>query len=72
LFVDIPANGEPLICPSCKSLILPGQATDRIAFANDNPDGLASMNGLYHAPCAKPLLSVKRAYDMLGNWGSGF
>ena len=48
--------------------IWPGQTSETIAFPTNDPHNLADMNGDYHAACAKPLLSVKRAYDMLGRW----
>lgn len=60
-------GGEPWMpsCPSCKSLIAPGEKVEDIRFDANDPHNLAEMNGTYHVECARPILSVKRAYDML-------
>jgi len=71
MFMDVPASGEPHLptCRSCQAPIWPGQTRQEITFPANDPHNLAEMNGDYHTDCAKPLLSVKRAYDMLGRWG---
>jgi hypothetical protein len=57
--------------PSCKRCVLPiqkGEAAEQIRFMND-PDGkLRSLNGLYHARCAQPYLSMSRILN-LSPWG---
>jgi hypothetical protein len=49
--------------PWCKRCVLPiaeNDATESIQFAHD-PDGkLRPLNGLYHARCAEPYLSMSR------------
>lgn len=64
-------GGEPWVpaCKSCRAPIHSGQPVERIVFDPNDSNGLGDMTGTYHAACAAPILSVKRAYDMLsGNW----
>ena len=63
-------GGEPWTptCQSCRGIIAPGQKVEEIHFATDDAHQLHDMNGTYHAECARPILSVKRAYDMLNRW----
>jgi hypothetical protein len=61
-------GGEPWTptCRSCRAPLAPDDNVERIEFAANDNHQLADMNGLYHEACARPILSVKRAYDMLG------
>jgi hypothetical protein len=56
------------VCQGCKGLIAPGQPVEHIRFDPDPSleQKLEEMNGPYHAECARPILSVKRALDALG------
>ena len=78
MFVDtsIPGGpgGEPWTptCRSCRGLLLPSDPVERIEFQQGDEHNLHDMNGIYHAACAKPILSVKRAYDMLSGFSLGF
>lgn len=71
MFMDATSPGRPggepwtPSCRSCHEPLKPGDAVERIEFPHDE-HGLHDMNGMYHAACAKPILSVKHAYDMLG------
>jgi len=75
MFLDFagPAGpgGEPRewICAGCKNLIVDADQCAEIKFGNDPK--LERLNGKYHSECAKPILNLKRAYDMLGRL-SGF
>jgi len=63
-----PRDGWDDVCQGCKSLIVPGQEVSQVRFDADptSEHQLEQMNGAYHAECARPILSVKRALDMLG------
>ena len=71
MFVDIPAGGEsgdePIAprCRSCKQPIAPGSPRETLSFPTDDALGLSAFNGAYHAGCAQPYASLKRALDML-------
>jgi hypothetical protein len=71
MFMDIPASGEggfeplPPRCHSCKQFIAHGAPTETVAFPVDQEHHLQDLNGLYHAECARPYLSIYRALDML-------
>ena len=52
-------------CPSCKRPIAAHEAVEHIRFDPDPVNRLEEMNGAYHADCAKPLLSVVRALEIL-------
>ena len=57
--------------PSCKRCILPikeGEATKYIQFTNDPEGKLRSLNGMYHARCAEPYLSMSRILNF-NPWG---
>lgn len=51
-------------CHSCRKAIAPGERTAQVRFDEDD-ERLRTLNGLYHHSCARPILSVKRALDML-------
>lgn len=53
-------------CTSCKGLLLPDHLTEEVRFEHDPVHRLHEMNGVYHAECAKPFLSLARALGMLG------
>lgn len=55
-------------CQSCKQPISSGQPTEELRFERDAEHGLDEMNGIYHAECARPFLSIKRALDVLGRF----
>lgn len=57
-------RGEDL-CKRCQLPIAAHEATEEIRFDPDPEHRLDEMNGLYHAECAKPYVTVKRALDML-------
>src|SRR5258705_12202773 len=64
-------GGGPPPGPSCKRCILPiqeGEPTERIHFAHDPERKYAALNGLYHARCAQPYLSIARILN-LNPWG---
>lgn len=52
-------------CRSCKQLILPQHPTEEVRFEHDPVHRLDEMNGIYHADCAKPFLSIARALEAL-------
>ena len=56
-------------CKSCNMPIFDDQPSEQIAFAQDNGHKLEELNGTYHVECARPILSAKRAFDMLSRWG---
>ncbi len=72
MFMDVTEPGGPggepsqPHCHSCREAITPGQPTAEVRF-DDGDERLQALNGLYHHGCAKPILSVKRALDMLRN-----
>jgi len=59
--------GEPWHpeCKSCRGVIGPDEATEQLHFDRDEEHRLDEMNGTYHAECARPYLSIKRALDAL-------
>ena len=59
-------GGEPSQphCHSCQRVIAPGEPTAEVRF-EDGDERFRMLNGLYHDGCARPILSVKRALDML-------
>lgn len=61
------SRGDPWarVCHSCKKPIGVNEPTEELRFDVDPERKLEEMNGTYHAACAKPLLSIKRALDML-------
>ena len=70
MFLDLRPDGgggNAAVCPSCKRPIWPGEDAHLIHFAHDDPDGLDSLNGLYHRACAQPYASVIRAINALRN-----
>jgi hypothetical protein len=70
LFLDQKAHGEPWdgrrLCRSCKTPIDPAEPAAELHFDGDFEQRLEELNGAYHARCAAPLLSIKRALDALG------
>ena len=55
------------LCQGCSGVIGRDDPVAHVHFDADG-HGLEKMNGLYHAGCARPILSVKRAYDVLSRW----
>ena len=53
-------------CRSCKELIRPGEATEEIRFQPHPGHRIEDLSGLYHAECARPYLSLARAFYLLG------
>lgn len=53
-------------CKSCRSPIGCDEPTENLSFAADPEYKLEELNGVYHAACAKPLLTVARAIHILG------
>lgn len=75
LFIDtsIPGGGgEPWVpqCRACKGSIAQGQPSAEVRFEKGEDARLRELNGLYHAACARPILSVKRAHDMMRRFGA--
>ena len=69
MFLDLDSNGywdAGPSCKSCKQIILPAHDTEEVRFDHDPVHRLDEMNGIYHAECAKPYLSMARALAMLG------
>jgi len=71
MFLDTNSQGggfwgpsEP-ICKRCKNPIAANTPSEDLHFDHDPEHQLHELNGTYHAACAAPLLSVKRAMDML-------
>ncbi len=57
-------------CKSCHEPIAPDAPSEDLRFDAHPGHDLEEMNGTYHAECARPLLSIKRAMDMLSRpWG---
>jgi len=58
------------VCQGCKGVLAPGQPVEHIRFEPDpaSEHKLEEMNGRYHAECARPILSVKRALDALNRF----
>ena len=52
-------------CQSCKRPIGPGEPVEHLSFENHFEHRLEDLNGPYHAECARPYMSIKRALDML-------
>lgn len=57
--------GRPT-CPSCRQTITEACSTQELRFDPDPVHRLEDMNGLYHAACATPFLSLQRALGMMG------
>lgn len=74
MFLDVTGNdGFPgdrpgPTCTSCRRPIAAGEAVENLEFDPDPVHRLEEMNGLYHADCAKPLVSLQRAMRMLGRF----
>jgi len=75
MFLDEKSHGEPWgegpLCRSCRQPIDPAEPIERLNFDNQREHRLEALNGAYHARCAKPYLSVKRALDALGRLSPG-
>ena len=71
MFLDSKAHGEPWdgrrVCRSCKAPIDPAEPVEELRFSTDTGHKLEELNGTYHERCARPILSVKRALDVLSN-----
>lgn len=71
MFLDLtghsgfPGDGPGPTCPSCKRPIAASDAAENLRFDPDPVHRLEEMNGLYHADCAKPYMSLQRALKML-------
>lgn len=59
--------GEPWMpqCPSCRRPIGKNEPTENVRFESDPQHKLEELNGVYHAACAKPYLSMGHALNML-------
>lgn len=67
MFLADKAQGEPPACHSCRSIIGYKDETRTVRF--DDPQ-LTHMNGLYHAACAKPIVTLQDALEMIDRvWG---
>ncbi len=68
MFLDVSSNGywggEGPSCMSCRRLINANEPTQELRFGHEHR--LHGMNGIYHVECAKPYLSLMRAFNMLG------
>jgi hypothetical protein len=56
-------------CQSCKRPITARQKVEKIQIPHDPVHGADTVNGTYHAECAKPFLSLVRALDAMRRWG---
>jgi hypothetical protein len=58
---------DPLVpwCRSCQLPVFPEQDKEEILFAEGSEHRLEELNGTYHAQCARPFVSGKRALDLL-------
>lgn len=70
MFVDTTQSGgggEPWVrsCQSCRAVIPAGEHFEQVRFSDADEEALRKLNGDYHVACAAPILSAKRAYDML-------
>lgn len=67
-------GGEPQgpHCHSCKGFIEPQHGATEVNFEHTDDERLLLLNGIYHRQCAAPILSVKRAYDMMRGFTRGF
>lgn len=69
MFLNLKAYGEPWdgqrLCRSCKAPIDPAEPAEELRFENHSGHRLEELNGAYHARCAQPFLSIKRALDAL-------
>ena len=74
MFLDVSSNGywggEGPSCMSCKPLIRSNEPTEELRFEAGDEHRLDEMNGIYHAECVKPFLSVIRALNMLGRFSN--
>ncbi len=75
MFLDEKPHGEPWesgrICRSCRSPIAPDEPVEELRFESGSEHRLEELNGDYHAACAQPFLSIKRAFDLLGRFPYG-
>jgi len=53
------------VCRSCKAPIESDEPVEELRFENQSGQRLEELNGAYHARCARPFLSIKRALDAL-------
>ena len=53
-------------CRGCKQPIAADDPIENVRFEFDPEGKLQEMNGEYHAACARPLLGLARAINMLG------
>ena len=56
-------------CKSCKRPIAAHEPVEHLRFNPDPVHNIDDINGIYHAGCAKPFLSIVRALDALRRWG---
>ncbi|WP_380875612.1 hypothetical protein ACFB49_05310 [Sphingomonas sp. DBB INV C78] len=73
MFLDLNADrfeGEPQhqYCHSCKGVIRQGEPTEMVRFDPDPNHDVESLNGLYHAACAKPFLRMHRAMQAMNRF----
>jgi hypothetical protein len=74
MFLDVNPDrrwDEPMACKSCKRPILSKQSTEQLKMPFDPQNKLHELNGIYHSECARPYLSVVRAFNVLSG-GSFF
>jgi hypothetical protein len=71
MFLDLNPDrywDEPAACKSCKRPILSEHATEQLELPFDTQHKLHEMNGIYHAECARPYLSIALALAALGRF----
>jgi hypothetical protein len=58
--------GDPWwqLCRSCEQPIAFGESAEKLMFADDQVHKLQRLNGIYHAACAKPILSLLRVLEV--------
>jgi len=64
MFLDLDPDrfrDDHIPCKGCKRPILADDATEQVQMPHDADSTLLAYNGIYHALCARPILSLTRA-----------
>ena len=56
-------------CKSCKRPIAANEPVEHIKLDPDASHRAQEVNGIYHADCARPFLSLVRALNTMRRWG---
>jgi len=75
MFLDQKGHGEPWgsgrLCKSCRAPIAVDEPVEELRFGGGSTHDLEQLNGVYHTRCAGPILSAKRALDLLSRFPFG-